>query len=351
MISVCGLESWGRIGAALSVYLIVGILIDFGSFLIGVKELSINRSEPSKIVAQLNQTYAFRIIAFSIIAIVLSIIFFIIPDTNYKLYFLGMAMLLAQIFNPIWIYQAFENFKMINRIIFISKAMYVLLVYAIIREKSDYVYVLFILGMCNTIAYGFCFLKIFKEFSLSLMDVSGKSLVENFKKEYPIVISNLSIAVYANGPIIIVRYVAGDYTAGIFKIGDMLLNIIRNYLSVFFNVSFPKFCSHYSINKFEGIAFLKKINTYNLAMISAAIFGTFVAARFFLDQLITDPKIYENQQKAISKITIAGALLMLVSSYFLTMYSGLTGSIISLYLVEFFVTCSIIVKYYRNLEK
>ena len=375
IIIVSGLESYGRISVALSVFALLGIFIDFGSLLFGVKELSINKGNNAKIKKQLDEVYTFRAIVFLVFLIILllSLLFFIV---NYKLYLCGIAMLVAQLVNPLWIYQAFEEFAVINRIIVVSKAMYLIGVYAFINTSEAYPFILLYLGGANTIVYGYFLLKIAKKYNLTLFRVPIKILKENFKKEYPIVISNFSITAYTWGPILIVGYVGGEYLTGLYSVGDMLLKIIRSYLSVFFNVSFPKFCNSYNIDKHKGMIFLKKLNKYHLLLIGLGIIMVYILVPLLIDSfsLCEDYRdkiffclkflglgviialnipfyqllIYYNKQKEVSGISTLGACIMLVSCYFLTLNFNLTGSVVSLYIVETFITASIIVVYFKK---
>ena len=371
VISVCGIEQWGKIGAATSAFIILEIFIDFGSKLLGVKEISSNLENKNRIAQYLNVTYAFRFIALLFIIICLILILIFIPNLDINLYLFGSFLLISQFFNPIWFYIGIENFKRINRLIIVSKAIYILLVYLFVKQKSDYIYVIFFLGIGNTLVYSYYYFQIFKEYKMSLLSISKKTLIDSVKREYPIIISNLSISVYTNFPILIVKYILGDFYAGIYKIGDMFLSVLRSYLTVFFNVSFPKFCSIYFNNKKEAVSYLKKMNGANILFLTFVVIVLYLVSLFFIDEFNLDKKlmtsflfcspilfvslivavnipfyqmlILKNKQKKIAQISFLGALVMFFGCYFLTEKFSLQGSIISLYIVEIFITVSIII--------
>ncbi|PBJ12706.1 oligosaccharide flippase family protein [Flavobacterium sp. ACN6] len=370
VISVCGIEQWGKIGAATSVFIILEIFIDFGSKLLGVKEISSNKENKNRVSEYLSVTYAFRFIALLFIIFCIIFVFVLVPNLDFKLYILGSCLLVSQFFNPIWFYIGIENFKRINKIIIISKAIYILSVYLVVNQKSDYIYVIFLLGIANILVYSYYYFKIFKEYKMSLLSISKNKLIDSVKKEYPIVVSNLSIAVYTNFPILIIKYILGDFYAGIYKIGDMFLSILRSYLTVFFSVSFPKFCSIYFENKREAISHLKKVNIANILFLALVVVILYIVSFFFINKFDLDKKvltsllfctnflfvslivalnipfyqmlILKNQQNKIARISFFGSLLMFVSCYFLSKNFNLQGSIISIYIVEIFITTSII---------
>ncbi|MFC4475907.1 oligosaccharide flippase family protein [Flavobacterium chungangensis] len=370
VISVCGIESWGKIGVVLSIFTLLGLFIDFGSNILGVKEISIHKNNFSKIQDYLNTSFAIKLCFFTVIAfaIVLSNLIFI--GIDHKLYFLAVTLLSAQFFNVTWIYQGFEKFGIINRIIFVSKTIYVGLVYLLITKKEDYYLVLFILGSANTLVYFFFFIKIWKSYQLSFFNLKTDLIREQFKNEFSILISNFSIAIYVQSPILIIQHLLGDYYAGIYKIGDMILSIFRSYLSVFFNVSFPKFCESYSRNKKEGILFLKKINSLNIALLITGVLVVVIGGNLIITKDIVNPKIYnllsfysgfiivpiitalnipfyqyliyKNEQKVLSIILSLGSLLMMILGYFLTLFFKIQGSLIAVFLIESLITTLII---------
>lgn len=372
LIAVTGIDNFGKVGVATAVFSILLVFVDFGSLLLGVKNLSVNKHNPEKIRQQLSETYAFRCIVILMLLCCTALAVFFFSD-EHQLYWLGLSFLVAQFFNPMWVYQAFEDFKTINRIIFVSKSLYIALVYLLVSKPEDYVYALFFLGFANSAAFSFYFYRLHAKYRLSLSQVSVSVLLRNFRQEYPIVISSLSISVYTSAPILIVNHLLGEYMAGIYNIGDIMLKIIRNYLSVFFNVSFPKFCTAYSANKSEGFKYLRKANGLNTGLLGLGAILAYVATYFAIDTFEFSDHIrnaahfcvhfaglglliglnipfyqlliYHNQQKIISAISVTGTLIMLSSCYLLTTNFGLTGSVASLYAVESFMTGAIILTY------
>lgn len=382
IILICGIENWGKVGVALSIFTLLGLFIDFGSNLLGVKEISSNKDDFSKIRSYLDLSFSFKWMVLFALLLVVIVVILVFDIQESKLYFLGLTMLSAQFFNVTWIYQGLEKFSSINKVIFFSKSLYILLTFILIKKSGDYIYVLFLLGICNTLVYFFFFLKMVRFYKLTIFNVNFHLLRKFVKNEYSIFISNISISVYTQCPILIIRYLLGDYYAGIYKIGDMLLSIFRSYLSVFFNVSFPKFCSAYTKNKSDGILFLKKVNGINILLLGIGIFCCVFFGFLIRDTLQMNTKtqelivfysyftivpiitalnipfyqflIYKNQQKALSRILSFSSLLMLFVCFFLTKAFHLKGSLLAVFLIETVISFLIIlycsVKYKINLK-
>lgn len=382
VISVCGIENWGKVGVSLSIFTLLGLFIDFGSNLLGVKEISANKNDFSKIRSYLNISFSFKLFAYLVLLIAVCLTIVLLDIKEIKLYVLGLTMLSAQFFNISWIYQGLEKFSLINKLIFFSKSIYILLVFILIKKTDHYIYVLFLLGISNTAVYSFFFYKIYKFYNLELFKINFNLLKEYVKNEYSILISNISISTYVQSPIIIIQYLLGDYYAGIYKIGDMILTVFRSYLSVFFNVSFPRFCAIYSQNKSEGILFLKKINVLNILLLLLGLSSVVFFGIMIIDSIIMDSNtynlmvfysgfmfvpimiainipfyqflIYKNQQKIVSRILFGCSILMLFLCFFLTKEFHLKGSLIAVFLLETLISFLIIlycyIKYGKNLK-
>lgn len=379
VISVCGIENWGKVGVALSIFTLLGLFIDFGSNLLGVKEISANKNDFYTIRSYLNLSFSFKFFVLLVLLIAVCIATVVLDIKETKLYLLGLTMLSAQLFNISWIYQGLERFSSINKLIFFSKSIYILLVFILIKKADDYIYVLFLLGLSNTAVYFFFFYKIHKIYNLELFKVNFNMFNKYVKNEYSILISNFSILVYVHSPIIIIQYILGDYYAGVYKIGDMILGVFRSYLSVFFNVSFPRFCVIYSQNKSEGILFLKKINGLNILFLLIGITCVVSFGMMIIDSIPMESKtynlmgfysgfmfvsiliainipfyqflIYKNQQKILSRISILCSVLMFFLCYFLTKSLHLKGSLTAVFLIEALVSSLIILCYFIKFSK
>ena len=229
---------------------------------------------------------------------------------------------------------------------------------------------LLILGISNTIIYFIYFIKIYIDNKLSIFSVTFTQIKSKIQIEYPVLISNLAVTLYTDAPILIVNKIMGDYSAGIYKIGEMILKIMRSYLSVFFSVSLPRFSKEYSVNKKAGIKYLKKVNTLNMILVLAGL--SILNVVFYFSNFYFSGKVFEgfffvkkiiwvipiiamnipfyhflvlnDMQKAFTKIKILGAIIMYLSCNLLTKKYGLNGSVISLYFVEITVTSLIILK-------
>lgn len=361
VIPVCGVDKWGIVGVVTTVYILLGLVIEFGANLIGVKEISAYRSKITYLKNYIGLNYKYRLICCIALTSLLVIIFSILNVD--KTYYWGLTWIVAWYYNPIWIYQAQESFKKINHIIFWSKLIYVIGIYLLVQKPEDYVYVVGILGVANSIIYGWFYYKISKNTKLS-----EKRVWVFIQQNKSIVLSNFSISFYTQAPVFIIKIVLGNTYAGIYKIIDLFLVAFRSYLGVFFNVTYPSYCNLIVTNFKAAKAYVFKMTFFNVIFLSIiAVVIVFIIpylATFFdlsnevneglklssfllflpvivaLNIPFYQTLLFKNQHKKILLILSVALFITVVLGFVLTHNFHLYGIILTLYITEIFVTGS-----------
>lgn len=361
VIPVCGVDKWGIVGLVTTVYILLGLIIEFGANLIGVKEISAYRSKIAYLKNYIGLNYRYRLICCIVLTILLVIIFSILNVD--KTYYWGLTWIVAWYYNPIWIYQAQESFKKINHIIFWSKLIYVIGIYLLIKKPEDYVYVVGILGVANSIIYAWFYYKISKNTKLSI-----KRVAVFIQQNKSIVLSNFSISFYTQAPVFIINTLLGNTYAGIYKIIDLFLVAFRSYLGVFFNVTYPSYCNLIVSNFKAAKSYVFKMTFFNVIFLSiVAVIIVFIMpylGKFFdlnnevneglklssfllflpvivaLNIPFYQTLLFKNHHKKILLILSVALLITVVLGFVLTYNYGLYGIIATLYITEIFVTGS-----------
>lgn len=362
VIPVCGVDKWGIVGVVTTVYILLGLIIEFGANLIGVKEISAYRSKIAYLKNYIGLNYRYRLICCIALTILLVIIFSVLNVD--ETYYWGLTWIVAWYYNPIWIYQAQESFKKINHIIFWSKLIYVVGIYFLVQKPEDYVYVVGILGVANSIIYSLFYYKISKNTKLSI-----KRVWVFIKQNKSIVLSNFSISLYTQAPVFIINTVLGNTYAGIYKIIDLFIVAFRSYLGVFFNVTYPTYCNLFATRFNDAKKYLLKMTAFNLFFLLITCVIAMLIMPYLIDYfnvtnnvkeglklaslLLFLPIIialnipfyqtllFKNQHKKILIILSIALLIMVVLGFALTYSYGLYGIILTLYITETFVTGSV----------
>lgn len=371
IVSICGEEGLGRAGVGFSFALIVIVLVDYGSYINGTKEVSINNSNKEILEEKFTAIYLSKFILLCAVLVLCSLVIVTIPffQKDKIQLLLSLLIVVGQFINPIWFFQGIQNFKWITIVNVLSKAIYVSAIFIFIKKPEDYIYINFTLGIGLIIASTLGFLWIYKSYSFSMKKCSLPNAIALIKEEFSLTISQLFFSFYQYAPIIIISYVGGNFMAGQYRIIDQLVMIFRTYFQMFFNFIYADICLKIHKNAVKGISYWKKYNVYNYFFImlililfylnsntilfffkvnqdnipkmesyfkTGLFIPVFMGISFALKQLMFS----FDKNKAYIKITIFSTLLSLLMLFLLLQSIGLRGAFISTIIIEFLIIIS-----------
>lgn len=255
IISICGLEGLGKVGIAFSLSLLLCCFIDYSSAIIGTKEISIHREDKKKLEIIIADFLGVKLIITLIALLGLIVAIDLIPflNENKTLYYCLIPLLIAQLFHPNWILQGLEKFKLIALINLLSKAIYLGLVFLLVTQKTDYIWVNFYLGISNLIFFFASIVYISLKIGIRFNTIHIKKSIQLIRRDFSICVSEFCLSIYQFFPIIIVGYILGNASAGIFKVIEQIISVFRTYIFMFFNFSYPTVCFDFEKTKRKGL--------------------------------------------------------------------------------------------------
>jgi PST family polysaccharide transporter len=161
--------------------------------------------------------------------------------------------------SPNWFFQGIEKMEFIAIIDVVAKVIFTGSIFLLIRQESDYIYILPLWGMGGLItAFAGLYLIIVK-YSVRLRWVGLYTLYKGMKKSYFLFMSNLAIHTIYNSNIIILGLLQNPEAVGIYAIADKVIKIPWTLATLFSHAIYPRVCI---INKsgFQKVLdFYKKI--------------------------------------------------------------------------------------------
>jgi O-antigen/teichoic acid export membrane protein len=368
LIDKCGVENVGKIGVGMSVALILNGIIDYGSYINGVKEISINRHNNLSLQKSFNTIYLSKLLLFVIILFFFSVAILLFPYLNEDkyLFIFSFSIVIGQVINPAWFFQGVENFKLISIVNIVSKVIYILLIFIFISKRQDYVFANLFLGIGAIIANLFGLAWLIKIYSFTFKNAKISDALLILKEEFSFSLSQFFLSMYQFFPIVIISFIGGDLIAGQYRIIDQVVSIFKTYLNMFFYFVYSNICYEFDKNYNKGLSVWKQYNGSNLLLILIflipfSLFATPIL-NFFKINLIQFFEIKDNFRLALLipfliaislplrqlmfvfdlnkiyiKITITVTILNFILLFFLTKYAGLTGSFISIIFIEFII--------------
>lgn len=265
LIFVCGIEKLGLIAIAQSLVYILNVITDYSSYIIGVREISINREKPQILEKIFVTHYTSKIFLLVITGLILGLLTFLVPYfyLNAKVILYSFPIIIAQFINPTWYLQGLEEFKWISFINILSKGIFLLGVFIIVVYPEDFILVNLILGLSSIIANTIGFLWIYKSNKFSFRTAQFLEIKKLIVNDFSFCFSQLFFAIRNYSSVIIIGFFAGDFFAGQFKVIEQIINLLRTYLQLFFKFSYSYICLEIDQNLKKGLKIWKLHNGLN----------------------------------------------------------------------------------------
>lgn len=273
----CGEENFGKSAIGLSIAFFIVVFIDFGCDILGVKDISINRDNVNK------RNYIISRVVYikCIFTILLSIVFLIVINQvdffykNKELFYFSFPVFMAQIANPLWIFQGLEKFNLFSYYSILSKSIYIILIFFFLDQKSDYVYINLAFGLSVFIAGIVFFFVLNKQFEFVLVPIKLSELYNYMYANKTYVLSQTFIWMQLYSPILLINYFGTSIQVGQFRIVDQIISIFKTYILLSFNFIYPKICFEFDTNSKEAINSWKIFNVINFIFLSSLLIVLF----------------------------------------------------------------------------
>lgn len=272
IVSVCGEENFGKtaVGMAISFFLIV--FIDFGSDIIGVREVAVNRENQKELNKIFTTTYTVKAIILIGVLLIAAILISTIPFFKIEktMFFLGLSVLIGQFINPTWFLQGIENVKWITLLNIVSKTIYLIAIYTTIKQESDYIFVNLWWGIGMIVANLFVFVLILKKHKFSFSQINIAEVGSHIRNDFSMFSSQIFVSLQLYAPVVLISFFGGNLMAGQYRIVEQIIIVFKTYIFLFFNYVFPKVCYLLEVDAKRGMKNWKIYNGVNFVLV---IFG------------------------------------------------------------------------------
>ena len=243
---VIGVDMFGAIAFAAAIMTIVETVTNWGFEYTATRDVAVNREnigEVSQIYSQvLFSRFALTVLCFAGLWI---LIYSFESFARYKVLLMFTFLYIpGNILYPSWFFQAMEKMKFITFLDVLSKVVFTVLIFIVIRQESDYIYQP-LLNACGFMVSGvIAQIIIFRKFKLRFIVPTVKSCIERLKNSTDMFISLILPNLYTNFSTIILRNYCGDAATGIYSGGQKLQNIVDQLTQVLSRTFFPFLARH-----------------------------------------------------------------------------------------------------------
>lgn len=370
LIKVIGLDKFGLVAFAQAFMSYFIICTDYGFNLTTTREIAVNKNDKVKLSSIVNTTFLTKFILCLFSFILLLLIVSLSPYfSQYSmLYYLSFLLVIGQALIPTWFFQGTEQMKYLTYINLVAKIIFTILIFILITEPADFIYVPAFYSLGNIVSGLFAICIMYKKFKIRFTYPINFNFIEELKKGWYVFLSNFAINTYINSNLFILGLFASNVVLGYYSIADKILYACRQILNVFFNATYPQACQKILVSHIELKLFFKKYFSPFLIFMFIISLSLFIMAEpitvFFSGSAVPEiifairllgfvPVIVclnipafqtllaYNFQKSYMLVLTSCSVLNIFLNLFLAPKFSITGTAISIILTEIFITAGL----------
>lgn len=232
------------------------LLISYSFNYTGVRRLTRDKDNKNKIFWTI--FYA-QVLLFLIVSIPFA---FYIHYSNSNHYLLLMCFLscIATVFQQNWIFQVYQDFRVITIISVITKIMIMASIFLLINDKGDLVLYAAILQGGLLLSSIVCFIISIHKYHIKFVLVPINELFIFLRVDMYVFIINILGNLYTSTGVVLLGYFTNSHEVGIYTSAQKVIELVRNFTLIPLNMLlFPLLSESFGRSKESGIALVRRL--------------------------------------------------------------------------------------------
>lgn len=250
-----GIESFGIVAIILAAIQFSFVITDYGFTLSATYEISKNRENTDYINKKIGSIFGAKLVLVSGIAMVAVLYVYAFENSAaYRPYIIGaMIAVIAQAFQPTWLFQGIERMKSITIYTVLTKVVYASLVLFFVETAADALLVIYFWGAAQAMGLIASMYLIFSE-GYRIYPPTLKSITNEFKVGAQFFWSRLAVSLYASASTLIIGTHSTTQAAQ-FSVCEQIYKAGQNITSPVNNAMFPYMAKNKDWKVFFGVLF------------------------------------------------------------------------------------------------
>lgn len=236
-----GVYGFGKLAFAGAVMLWFRTVVDWGFNFTATKEVVRVRDDARKISVIFSDVLWAKILLLSVSFLVLIILIFTIPLFRENALVLALSFLLlpGHIAFPEWFFQAMEKMKYITILNVLSKLVFTIAVFVVIRHESDYYFQPLLSALGYLIAGMIAFFLIVKRWNVRIVKPNIKRVLEMLKSGTSVFINTIIPNIFSSLSVVLLGFWGGVKSTGLFDAGNKFITIGHQVTNILSRTFFP----------------------------------------------------------------------------------------------------------------
>lgn len=289
LVRILGPEKYGTVSFVLVIIQYITLVSNYGFTYSATKLISQNRTDIKKVSIFYNSIIRIKfLISFCILIILLMCVFYI-PKLHkeYILYIMSIGIIFGDILNPIWLFQGMEKMKYLTLANFLSKGIFTILTFFVIKKVSDYPYVCLLTSIGYLVSGIFSTSLAFYVFRIQFIAPKKEDYLFQLKEGWYIFISTLGMNLYRNSNTFILGIFTKDAVVGLYSAAEKLIRALQTPISPVSEALFPYFSNRFhNTNKITNVKTLFKLGKYYFVVLGILSITVFLLSGYITNVVL-----------------------------------------------------------------
>ena len=255
LVRVLGVDKFGLVMFAQAFIVFFNILVDYGFNLSATREIAINRENKDKITEIFSSVMTIKTILIVISFVILSIVIFSFEKftSDWELYYLSFLVVIGNAMFPIWYFQGMEKMKYITIVDITSKLIFTILIFIVIQEQSDYIYVPLLSGLGFIVGGIISLWIVYRNFNQSFIFQDFKILKTHFLDSSQFFLSRVSVSIYTSANAFVLGLFTNTTMVGYYSIAEKLYMALQSLYRPIVQTIYPYIAKERNIKLFKKL--------------------------------------------------------------------------------------------------
>lgn len=377
-----GVDMFGIVTTAQSVAIIFTLLTDFGFNTTAVRHIAQAAGDHSKVQRIINVVFFLKLLLLAAAFVLFLAVVLVVPHFHQfsPVYLWSFSLVVGQTFLPIWYYQGIEKIDRSVIPVVSLKLLTIVFVFLCVKEPGDARYVNLLYGTSSLLAGIILYWKITRRYKISTKYINLSGLKSEFKSSSAMFLSNVGVVIYSNSTVLILSFFVTPALLGVYSVVEKIIQLIKTSLIMVHQVIYPRLCNLIRINEADSIPFLRSVYSVVWPGVFAVCIVLFAMPGFVVGYFIKDPAAMKEASSLLRslsflcfiislnmpfyqsllayhkdwltvRVLIACSVISILLNLVLVPALNITGTIISMYIIEMTVTSLLVYLFFQFKKK
>ncbi|MCW5915840.1 MAG: oligosaccharide flippase family protein [Ferruginibacter sp.] len=241
LLRVLGVEGFGIFTLIQTFIMYFDLLVSFGFGLTATQQIASKKADPLALNRIITGVYIIKLGLFtaSLFVFILASLFIPYARENLMLLMVASLYLLGNLLLPDWFFQGIQKMKILTIAALLSRAVSLILIILLVKEKSDIVFAILAMGIGNILAGSTGLVALFK-FHPYQWTFPGKEFLKQQFKESGYVFSSIILApFYSSVNIFILQFFTNPLIVGYYAVAEKIFTAVSMFTAIVNRTFYP----------------------------------------------------------------------------------------------------------------